>query len=258
MNGPLGFDRRQSFLSMAEDSSLSSLSLAFLRESGRHRYSYNFDWMGRPIIQYPQDVFAVQELIWSIRPDVVIETGIAHGGSLILSASLLALLDLCDATTSGGLLDPAEPKRKVIGVDIDIRKANREAIESHPLASRIVMVEGSSIARTVVRQVESLASSAKNVLVFLDSNHTHEHVLSELRLYAPMVSIGSYCVVFDTLIERMPKEMFANRPWGPGNNAMTAVDAYLKEQPGFEIDESMDAKLQISVAPRGYLRRTQK
>lgn len=235
---------------------LQEVSRDFIRLSAAARYSYNFHWLGRPIIQYPQDIVAIQEIVWQVRPDIIVETGIAHGGSLILSASLLAMLDLCDATISGKLLDPAKPKRKVVGVDIDIRAHNRAAIEAHPMANRIMMIQGSSIDPAIVDQVKAEVAGAKTVMVCLDSNHTHEHVLSELQHYAPMVSVGSYCVVFDTVIEKLPKEMFPDRPWGPGDNPMTAVDAYLTEQPGFEIDEMMDAKLQISVAPRGYLKRT--
>lgn len=240
---------------IALDKDLSTKAGQFLEHSVTSKYSYNWFWLGRPIIQYPQDICAMQELIWQIKPDVIVETGIAHGGSLILSASLLAMLDLCDATTSGEMLDPSRPKRKVIGVDIDIRSHNRAAIEAHPMANRITMIQGSSIDPVVVEQVKEKVAGAKTVLVCLDSNHTHDHVLSELQQYAPLVSVGSYCVVFDTLIENMPQDMYPDRPWGPGDNAMTAVDAYLKEQTGFEIDELMDAKLQISVAPRGYLKR---
>ena len=239
----------------ANNVELHSAASTFMSQSVASKYSYNWFWLGRPIIQYPQDVFAMQELVWKVKPDVIIETGIAHGGSLILSASLLALLDLCDATEAGETLDPAKPKRKVVGVDIDIRAHNRAAIEEHPLANRITMIQGSSIDPVIVDQVKVEVAAAKTVLVCLDSNHTHEHVLAELQYYAPLVSVGSYCVVFDTLIENMPKDMYPDRPWGPGDNAMTAVDAYLAEQPGFEIDALMDAKLQISVAPRGYLKR---
>lgn len=219
------------------------------------RYSYNFQWLGRPIIQYPQDMVAVQELIWKIRPDVIVETGIAHGGSLILSASLLALLDLCDATEAGEVLDPRQPKRRVIGIDIDIRAHNREAIEAHPMASRIDMIQGSSIAPEVVAQVRDAVGHANRVLVCLDSNHTHDHVLAELEGYGPMVTPGSYCIVFDTVIEDMPANMFLDRPWGPGDNPKSAVHAWLANHPEFEVDMGMDHKLLISVAPNGYLRR---
>jgi cephalosporin hydroxylase len=219
------------------------------------KYSYNFTSLGRPVIQYPQDMVAVQELIWKIKPDLIIETGIAHGGSLIMSASMLALLDMCEAIESGTVLDPKKSKRKVLGLDIDIRQHNREAIEAHPMSSRIQMIQGSSIAAEVIEQVKSVAKNYKRVLVCLDSNHTHDHVLAELEAYAPLTSVGSYCIVFDTIVEDMPKAMFSDRPWGPGNNPKTAVREYLKTHPDFEIDKSIDHKLLISVAPEGYLKR---
>lgn len=242
-------------LAQGPDESFSAASAQFMERSIAARYSYNFFWLGRPIIQYPQDICAMQELIWKIRPDVIVETGIAHGGSLILSASLLAMLDLCEATEAGEMLDPAKPKRRVVGVDIDIRAHNRAAIEAHPMAKRITMIQGSSIAPEIVDQVRAAVGDAKTVLVCLDSNHTHDHVLRELEAYAPMVSVGSYCVVFDTVIENLPVDMYGDRPWNVGDNAMTGMKAWLASDPGFEIDTAMDAKLMISVAPQGYLKR---
>lgn len=239
----------------AQNNELGLSATTFMEESAASKYSYNWFWLGRPIIQYPQDICAMQELIWQIRPDVIIETGIAHGGSLILSASMLAMLDLCDATEAGVMLDPAKPNRRVIGVDIDIRDHNRTAIEGHPLSNRIKMIQGSSIDLEIVEQVKAAIADAQTVMVCLDSNHTHDHVLAELQHYAPMVSVGSYCIVFDTIIESLPKEMYPDRPWGPGNNAMTAVHKYMNADTGFWIDKDMDAKLQISVAPHGYLKR---
>lgn len=227
----------------------------FMKFSAAGRYSYNFNWLGRPIIQYPQDMAAMQEIVWNVRPDVIVETGIAHGGSLILSASLLALLDLCDATEAGEMLNPRMPVRRVVGVDIDIRAHNRSAIEAHPLANRITMIEGSSIDENIVDQVRSAVGGAKRVMVCLDSNHTHDHVLAELKAYARMVTPGSYCIVFDTIIEDLPEEMFPDRPWGPGNNPKTAVHAWLGQNRDFEIDKVMDHKLLLSVAPDGFLRR---
>ena len=232
-----------------------SLSRVWSRETNRNGYTYNFSWQGRPIIQYPQDMVAMQELIWQIKPDLIIETGIAHGGSLIFSASQLAQLDICDAIEAGTMLDPKNSKRKVLGIDIDIRQHNREAIEAHPMASRIQMIQGSSIASDIIAQVIAVAQDYNRILVCLDSNHTHEHVLAELHAYAPLTSTGSYCCVFDTLIEDMPADMFPDRPWGPGNNPKTAVREYLKSHPEFEIDKQIDHKLLISVAPDGYLRR---
>jgi len=237
------------------DKQLCEAAASFMRTSTTPKYSYNFTWQGRPIIQYPQDMVAMQELIWQIKPDLIIETGIAHGGSLIFSASMLALLDMCDAIETGSTLDPKTSKRKVLGLDIDIRPHNRAAIEAHPMASRIQMIQGSSIAPEVIEQVHQIAKNYQRILVCLDSNHTHTHVLAELQAYAPLTSVGSYCVVFDTIVEDMPKEMFPDRPWGPGDNPKTAVWEYLKTHPEFEIDKSIQDKLLITVAPDGYLRR---
>lgn len=219
-------------------------------------YVYNFEWLGRPIIQYPQDMVAMQELIWQVQPDLIIETGIAHGGSLILSASILALLDLAEATKAGITLDPSKPKRKVIGVDIDIRVHNREAIESHPLSNRIEMVQGSSIAAETIDAVKRAANGFSKIMVCLDSMHTHDHVMHELEAYGPMVSPGSYCVVFDTFVEDMPPGFFADRPWDPGNNPKTAVFEYLKSHPEYEIDMAIQNKLAVTVAPHGFLKKT--
>lgn len=230
-------------------------------------YEYNFDMLGRPIIQLPQDIVAMQELVWSVRPDLVIETGIAHGGSLILSAALLSLLDYTDAVQTGTVLDPKATRRRVLGIDIDIRAHNREAIEAHPMSHRIQMIEGSSIANDVVEQVRSIAKGYSRVLVCLDSNHTHEHVLAELEAYAPLVTPGSYCCVFDTVVEDLPQDASPNRPWGKGDNPKTAVWEYLRrlQEEGreaadggalqLEIDRTIQNKLLFTVAPDGYLRR---
>ncbi|MBI9113156.1 cephalosporin hydroxylase family protein [Maridesulfovibrio ferrireducens] len=204
-----------------------------------YKYTYHFRWMGLPIIQYPQDIVAMQELIWDIKPDLIIETGIARGGSLIFYASLMKMMDI---------------DGEVLGIDIDIREHNRKAIEFHPMAKYITMIQGSSITDEVMHQVHTLAKGKKSVMVVLDSNHTHEHVLSELRAYAPLVTIGSYLVVFDTVVEDLPDELWDNRPWGKGNNPKTAVWEFLKETDRFEIDTSIHNKLQITVAPDGYLR----
>jgi len=239
----------------AKNNNLSKAAKAFMAESLLPQYSYNFEWLGRPIIQYPQDMAAMQEIIWEVKPDLIIETGIAHGGSLIFSASMLALIDLCKAIEEKKAFDPSVSKRKVLGLDIDIRPHNREAIEAHPLSSRIQMIQGSSISPEIIDQVHTIAAQYSKILVCLDSNHTHEHVLEELQAYAPLVSQGSYCVVFDTIVEDLPKEMFPDRPWGPGNNPKTAVCEFLKSHPEFEIDKSIDHKLLISVAPDGFLKR---
>lgn len=246
---------KSNIIKLGTDSELRENSIAWVHETAQQNYSYNFSWLGRPIIQYPQDMVAMQELIWEVKPDLIIETGIAHGGSLIMNASLLAMLDYCDAIENGQMLDPNKPKRRVLGVDIDIRAHNRMAIEAHPMANRIDMVEGSSIAKGIIAQVYEYSKNYKKILISLDSNHTHDHVLAELEAYAPLTSIGSYCVVFDTIIEDMPEDMFPDRPWGPGNNPKTAVWEYLKTHPEFEIDKSIENKLLITVAPDGYLKR---
>jgi cephalosporin hydroxylase len=229
----------------AADEALQGAAREFMRASIAPKYSYNFSWLGRPIIQYPQDIVAMQELIWSLQPELIVETGIAHGGSLIFSASMLELNAAC-----GG---PADAR--VVGIDIDIRAHNRSAIEAHPLFRRITMLEGSSIAPAVVAEVRALASGRKSVLVCLDSNHSHAHVLAELEAYAPLATVGSYCVVFDTVVEDLPKSLSGDRPWGPGDNPKTAVREYLASHPEFVVDRAIDHKLLIGVAPEGYLRR---
>ena len=235
---------------------LKKISSDFMEESVTTEYSYNFEWLSRPIIQYPQDIVATQEIIWKIKPDLIIETGIAHGGSLILSASVLALLDYCDAVESGEVLDPKKPERMVIGVDIDIREHNKKALDEHPLRNRLIMIQGSSIDSQIIDEVKRASKGFKKVMVFLDSNHTHSHVLDELRAYAPLVTSGSYCVVFDSVIEDLPDILHGDRPWKKGDNPKTALKEYLLENDEFSIDESIDEKLLISVAPQGYLKRS--
>ena len=223
--------------------------------ANKGKYSYHFECLGRPVIQYPQDIVAMQELIWQVNPDLIIETGIAHGGSLIMNASMHSLLDYCEAVELSKPLDPANTKRRTLGIDIEIRPHNREAIEAHPMAHRIDMIEGSSIAPEVVEQVHEYCKQFECILVCLDSNHTHDHVLAELKSYAPLVGAGSYCIVFDTIIEDMAEGSFPDRPWDKGNNPKTAVWKYLESHPEFEIDKSIEHKLLITVAPDGFLKR---
>lgn len=249
-------DRKNEIAAMAKNSDLIQSTSQWLLAANSAKYSYHFDWLGLPIIQYPQDIVVMQELIWGIKPDLIIETGIARGGSLVFSASMLALLDMAEAIEAGTTIDPWQSNRKVLGVDIDIRAHNRVAIEAHPMASRIQMIQGSSITADTVAQVHETATGYKKILLCLDSNHTHDHVLAELQAYAPLTSLGSYCVVFDTIVEDMPAAMFPDRPWGPGDNPKTAVWEYLKSHPEFEIDRSIPDKLQVTVAPDGFLRRT--
>ena len=226
--------------------SLLNAANKFTKESLYPLYSYNFNWLGRPIIQYPQDIIALQEIIWNVKPDLIIETGIARGGSLIFSSSMLSLLDIFESK---------KVNRKVIGIDIDIRKHNKKAIEKHPFSKNIKMIEGSSIDIKVVDKVKKIVKNFKKILVFLDSNHTHEHVYEELNLYTPFVSKNSYCVVFDTIVEDLPKSYIKNRPWNKGNNPKTAIKKFLKINKNFKIDNEYNNKLLISMNPDGYLKK---
>lgn len=233
-------ERNRRFIqSMKDDADLREASRAWYFRASRQEYSYHFSWLGLPIIQFPQDVVAMQEIVWRTRPDVIIETGIARGGSLILYASLLELI--------GG-------EGVVAGVDVDIRAANRAAIEAHSLSKRIRLVQGSSVDSAIVGQVAAIAKRGHRVLVVLDSNHTRSHVSRELECYAPLVTNGSYLVVFDTVIEDMPPEFVKDRPWAPGNSPKTAVNEFLRRTDRFKIDDEIDAKLLVSAAPGGYLR----
>jgi cephalosporin hydroxylase len=240
MDPPKQFQQevREQIDSMQRDPELASLTRSWLQKSVQHRYSYHFTWMDRPIIQYPQDIVAMQEILWRVRPDLVIETGIAHGGSIVFYASILELIG----------------NGSVLGIDIDIRAHNRAALESHPMRKRFELIEGSSIDPAVVARARS-AAAGKRVLVVLDSNHTHDHVLAELRAYAPLVAVGSYCVVMDTLVEDMPAGSYPDRPWDVGNNPKTAVREFLRTDARFEVDTEIETKLQITVASQGYLRR---
>jgi len=224
------------------DMKLQQSSKIFMENTIRTKYSYNFSWMGRPVIQYPQDIIAMQEIIWNIKPDLIIETGIAHGGSLIFYASMLELL--------GG-------EGIVVGIDIDIREHNRQEIEKHPMFKRIKMIEGSSIDENVVKKVYEFGQSKKQILVILDSLHTQDHVLQELEAYTPIVTRGSYCVVFDTIVEDLPDEYSSDRPWGKGNNPKTAVWKFLEGNDRFVIDKEIENKLLITVCPEGDLKGVQ-
>ncbi len=239
MKTPFETEKLENIQKLGEDRNLSILSQEWIVAVSKHKYSYNFSWMGRPIIQFPQDIIAMQEIIWQVKPELVIETGIAHGGSLVFYASLLDLL--------GGA-------RYVLGIDIDIREHNRAAIEQHPMFKRIKMIQGSSVDGEVVKEVYDFVKGKRRVMVVLDSNHTHEHVLKELELYSPLVTKDSYLVVFDTVIEDMPEDSFPDRPWGKGNNPKTAVREFLGTNKRFVIDKDIENKLLITVAPDGYLR----
>ena len=224
---------------MQADEELAELRKKIYPYLAKYKYTYNFSWLGRPIIQLTEDIILMQEIIFKVRPDLIIETGIAHGGSLIFSASILHFL--------GG-------DRKVLGIDNDIRKHNRRAIEEHPLSKNISMIEGSSIDESIAKQVYDFAKNSKRVMVFLDSNHTHQHVINELELYSPLVNNGSYVVVFDTGIEDMSEDMFNDKPWGKGDNPKTAVWEFLDSSDRFEIDHKLESRVLFTVAPDGYLK----
>lgn len=223
----------------AHDKEIKKTVTSFINNTAKYKYTYNFTWLGRPIIQLPQDIIAMQEIIWQVKPDLIIETGIAHGGSLIFHASMLELIS---------------DDGQVLGIDIDIREHNRVEIEKHPMFKRITMIQGSSIDDSIAQQVYDFAKDKNRVLIVLDSNHTHDHVLKELQLYSSLVTNGSYLVVFDTVIEDMPEGFFPDRPWGKGNNPKTAVWEFLKTNDRFEIDKEIENKLLITVVPDGYLK----
>ena len=232
-------ERQINISQMGRDADISTCTLQWICSTARYKYTYNFEWMGRPIIQFPQDVFAMQEIIWRIKPQLIIETGIAHGGSIIFYASMLELL--------GG-------DGMVLGIDIDIREHNRVEIEKHPMFKRIKMIEGSSIEADVIAQVHEFAKGKAPILVILDSAHTHAHVWEELKAYSPLVTKDSYLVVFDTVVEDMSEDFFQDRPWGKGDNPKTAVWEFLKTNDRFEVDKEIENKLLITVAPNGYLK----
>lgn len=234
-------EKKQRIAAFANDQEFRELSTTWRAMALERKYMNNFSWLGRPMIQLPMDAMAMQEIIWNVKPDLIIETGVAHGGSVIMSASMLQLIG----------------HGEVVGIDIDIRAHNRQAIETHPLASRIKLIEGSSVDEKTVDQVKQLAAGKSKVLVFLDSNHTHEHVLAELNAYGPLVSLDSYVVVFDTFVEDLPDAYeWTDRPWGKGNNPRTAVWEWLEKNKNFSVDRSIEDKLLITSAPDGFLRRT--
>lgn len=248
-------DRTNRLSEYKNNKGLHKLANKWIEKSMTENYVYNFDWLGRPIIQFPEDIVGVQELIWKTKPDTIIETGVAHGGSLVLSASILAMLDLCEAIDRGQTYDPKLTKRRVLGIDIEIRQHNRELIEAHPLFNYITLIEGSSTTPEVISKVKAKTKGSSKSLVFLDSNHTHAHVSEELEAYWRFVTLNSYCVVFDTFVEIMPQGFFPNRPWDVGDNPMTAVKDFLDRNDNFVIDNEIDTKLQITVAKSGFLKR---
>ena len=232
-------ESRQRIREYAENKELREAGKKFMIQSLMAKYSYNFFWMGRPIIQHPQDMMAMQEIIWNVKPDLIIETGIARGGSLIMYASFLEALG----------------KGQVLGIDVDIREHNKKEILKHPMSKRITLREGSSVSAEMAAEVGKIAAGHEAVLVVLDSNHTHQHVLQELEYYAPLVTRGSYCVVYDTIIEDLPDHLLQDRPWRRGDSPKTAVWEFLSWNDDFVIDREMENKLIITAAPDGYLKK---
>jgi len=232
-------ERKKEIKEMSKDEKLKQKSLDWMLHAHKYKYNYNYTWLGRPIIKYPNDIVFIQEIIWDVKPDLIIDVGIAHGGSTIFYASILELIG----------------KGKVVGIDIDIRKHNRTEIEKHPMYKRITMLEGSSVSGELINKVREIAKNEKKVMVFLDSSHTHKHVLKELKLYAPLVTKGSYIVVSDTFVEYFPKNYFSNRPWDVGNNPMTALKEFLSHNNNFIIDEEKERKLLITESFKGFLKR---
>ena len=242
-------EREQINKDSINDIEYNSAAKKFFEKSINHKYSYQFDWLGRPIIQYPQDIIAIQEIVYQTKPDLIIETGIAHGGSTILLGSLISLLDILEG------LNPRESKRKVISIDVEIRAHNKQALINHPLSYKYDLIEGSSVSEKVINEVYQKAKDYNKVMVVLDSNHTHQHVLEELEAYARLVSCNNYCLVFDTIIEDLPKNTYPQRPWDVGNNPKTAVNTWLKNNSNFIVDQDITDNLLLSVAPSGYLKR---
>jgi len=220
------------------------ISELWLRSGWDTKYVYGFTWLGRPIIQLPEDMIRIQEVIYRVKPDVIIETGVAHGGSLVFYASL------CKAMGRG----------RVIGIDVEIRPHNRKAIEAHELFEYITLVEGSSVDPEVVRTVKALMLSGETALVVLDSNHTKEHVLGELRAYSELVSVGSYIVACDGIMGNVVGAPRSNTDWG-WNNPKVAAEEFAREHGDFVIEEPEMPfnegiiKGRVSYWPGGFLRR---
>ncbi len=234
-------ERKADIERMRTDEELRELSLKWMLHADKYKYTYNFSWMGRPIIKFPSDMVAQQEVMWRTRPDLVIETGIAHGGSVVFSASMQQMMQI--------------PNAEVVAVDIDIRKHNRELIEAHPMARHITMYEGDSTSDEMIAKVKRHLEGKKSVMVILDSSHTEEHVFRELERYGDFVTPGNYLILPDTFIEFFPKGYYANRPWDVGNNPYTAMRRFLEMQNDFTIDREVGGKLMICEGIDGYLRK---
>jgi cephalosporin hydroxylase len=230
--------KRKAAAEQSQDAALRKTSLDFIVDSDKHGYGYQWTWLGLPFIQMPQDMVVTQEVIWETKPDVIIETGIAWGGSVVFYASLLQLLG----------------KGEVVAVDLNLYDHVRDQIMSYPFSNRIHLYKGSSTDTAIVDKIKPHIKAGQKVMVCLDSNHTHQHVLDELRLYAPLVSKGQYLIVSDTVVEDIPPQEHRPRPWGPGDNPKTALRQYMKENDRFEIDQYVNDKLLLTYTPDGYCR----
>ena len=233
--------KREMCLALGKDKFAFKLSMDIIAALDRYDYSYLWSFMGLPIIQMPADVMATLEVIWENKPDIIIETGVARGGSVVMMAAMLKLIG----------------KGKVIGVDIDIRAHNRNAIETHPLAPFVELIEGPSTAADTISRVSAAIPRGASVMVVLDSDHSRDHVLDELRTYAPFVTAGQFCVVADTLLGYVTPDQTPtkrSKVWLPGDEPLAAVKIYQQETDHFVADEAVNGKLVMSSSPGGYLR----
>lgn len=240
--GVIRHDGRE--LTLSDPEAFELISQAWLRSGWDTKYVYGFSWLGRPVIQLPEDMMRIQELIYALQPNVIVETGVAHGGSLVFYAGLCAAMG----------------KGRVIGIDIDIRPHNREAIEAHRLSPMVSLVEGSSIAPEVVSRVKDQIGAAETVLVLLDSNHSRDHVAAELEAYGPLVSPGSYIVACDGIMKQVTGAPRTNPDW-TWNNPLSAIKAFLEDHPEFEAHEPEwpfnegSVCQRVTYWPKAYLRK---
>ena len=231
-------DKRRNARIQSQDRILRDIARDFIIQSDKCGYGYQWTWLGLPVIQMPQDIVLTQEIIWECKPDVIIETGIAWGGSVVLYASILQLIG----------------KGKVVGVDLNLMDHVTAQIMAYPFSERIHLYKGSSTHPDIVARVRSHIEPGQSVMLLLDSNHTHEHVLAELKLYAPLITKGQFLIVSDTVVDDIPPQGHRPRPWGPGNNPKTALVSYLKSTDRFVVDDYLNSKLMLTYSPEGYCR----
>ena len=248
---PIEEDRREYLENVQDSKELHDMATNFHSITAPLKYAYNFDWFGRPIIQLPQDIVMMQDIIWKLKPELIIETGVARGGSLILYSSLLHLIDIANKK----MKIESAVESEVWGIDIKVHDENKEAIAAHPFSDKIKIFEKSSTDLDLVDDIKEKSRHFESILVILDSDHTASHVSKELELYAPLVTVGSYCVVFDSTIEDMPADQFLDRDWGPGNSPRTAANEFVSKNPNYQVDKDIDKKLLITAAAGGFVKR---